>query len=157
MLLRLPGSRDAPCPLIVPSDAGAFAKALTKVAPGKNVLAFGDLMPWSEYVALWSKITGVRAAFENSTVEDMDKAAPGGFGVEMGEMYAYADEFGYWGEQDSSVVFARDVSFSVFRFVRRGGVETNSKQLGVDINATSIEQYIKEEDWSELLGRPVAA
>jgi hypothetical protein len=30
-------------------------------------------------------------------------------------------------------------------------------QLGVDIKVTSIEQYIKDENWSELLNRPVAA
>jgi len=64
-------------------------KALTKVAPGKNLLAFGDLLSWSDYVKLWSKITGVPASFEKSTVEEMDKLAPGGYGEEIGEMVSY--------------------------------------------------------------------
>lgn len=110
MLLRIPGSGNVPTPFVVPSDAGEFVKALTKVGPGKNVLAFGDLMTWSEYVQLWSKITGVPAAFEHSTIDELDKVAPGGYGIEIAEMYAYAQDFGYWGKDDSSVVFARDVS-----------------------------------------------
>ena len=84
-------------------------KALTKVPPGKHVLAFGDLLLWSDYVKLWSKVTGVPAAFEHSTVATVDKLAPGGYGEEIGEMYAYSQDFGYWGG-DPSVVFAKDVS-----------------------------------------------
>jgi hypothetical protein len=107
-----------PIPLIVPSDAGAFVKALTQVSPGKNLLAFGDLLTWEEYVALWSRITGVKASFERKTVAEHDKFAPGGYGEEIGEMYAYALEFGYWGK-DPSVVFAKDVSEIPLR--REGG------------------------------------
>jgi hypothetical protein len=113
MLLRIPGSGDVPIPLIVPSDAGSFALALTKVPAGKNLLAFGDLIKWVKYVELWSKITGVPAAFEHSTVADLDKIAPGGYGEEIGEMYAYAQDFGYWG-LDPSVIFAKDVGFLRF-------------------------------------------
>ena len=45
------------------------------------------------------------------TVLEHDRFAPGGYGEEMGEMYAYALEFGYWGKEDETVVFAKDVSF----------------------------------------------
>jgi len=136
MLLRIPGTGNVPIPFIVPSDAGKFAKALAQVAPGKNLLAFGDLMTWADYVKLWSRITGVPAAFEHATVADQDKIAPGGYGEEMGEMYAYMQDFGYWG-MDPSVVYPKD--------------------LGVDISATRIEDYIRGEDWSELLSRPAPA
>jgi hypothetical protein len=67
-------------------------------------------LTWEEYVKMWSRITGVKATFERKTVEDHDKSAPGGYGEEIGEMYAYALEFGYWGSGDESVVFAKDVS-----------------------------------------------
>ena len=99
-----------PIPLIVPSDAGAFAKALTLVSPGKNLLAFGDMLTWEAYVEMWSRITGVKAVFERKTVADHDRLAPGGYGEEMAEMYAYALEFGYWGKDDKSVIFGKDVS-----------------------------------------------
>ncbi|KAH7413108.1 hypothetical protein BKA64DRAFT_771082 [Cadophora sp. MPI-SDFR-AT-0126] len=135
LLLAVPGTGDVPVPLIVPSDAGKFVKALSQVSSGKNLLAFGDLMTWSEYVALWSKITGLPAKFEQSTVDALDKLAPGGYGEEIGEMYAYMQEFGYWGKDDDSVIFPKD--------------------LGVEVDATRIEDYIKNEDWSELINRPV--
>jgi hypothetical protein len=109
MMLRVPGSGDVPIPLIVPSDAGNFVKALSQAPPGKNLLAFGDLMTWSDYVKIWSKTTGVPASFEHSTVAVLDKLAPGGYGEEIGEMYAYAQDFGYWGG-DPSVIYAKDVS-----------------------------------------------
>lgn len=98
-----------PIPLIVPSDAGNFVKALSQVSPGKNLLAFGALLTWAEYVKLWSSITGVPATFEHSTVSTLDALAPGGYGEEIGEMYAYAQDFGYWG-RDPSVIFPKDVS-----------------------------------------------
>jgi hypothetical protein len=108
MLLKVPGSGDVPIPLVVPSDTGSFVKALSLVSPGKNLLAFGALLTWSDYVKLWSQITGVPAAFEHSTVATLDKVAPGGYGEEIGEMYAYAQDFGYWGG-DPSVIFPKDV------------------------------------------------
>ncbi|CZT09590.1 related to nitrogen metabolic regulation protein nmr [Rhynchosporium graminicola] len=135
LLLAIPGNGDIPIPLIVPSDTGKFVKALSQVSPGKNLLAFGDLITWSEYVALWSKTTGYPAAFEKSTVAAMDKIAPGGYGEEIGEMLAYAQDFGYWAKEDTSVIFPKD--------------------LGIKVEATRIEDYIKNEDWSELINRPV--
>jgi hypothetical protein len=59
-----PGTGNLPIPLLVQSDAGAFAKALTLVSPGKNFLAFGDLLTWEEYVEMRSRVTGVKASFE---------------------------------------------------------------------------------------------
>jgi hypothetical protein len=122
-----------PIPLLVPSDTGAFAKALTLVSPGKNLLAFGDLLTWEEYVEIWSRVTGVKASFERKTVQEHSDFAPGGYGEEMGEMYAYALEFGYWGKEDKTVLFPND--------------------LGIEVEVTRIEDYIKGEDWAELISR----
>jgi len=108
MLLKVPGSGNVPIPLVVPTDAGNYVKALTQVPPGKNLLAFSKLLTWADYVKLWSSITGFPAAFEHSTVETMDKLAPGGYGEEMGEMYAYSQDFGYWGGEED-VVHVQDV------------------------------------------------
>ena len=104
MLLRIPGKVTLPIPFVVPSDAGSFTLALTKVPPGKNLIAYGDLLTWPEFVKLWSKITGAKAEFESSEVADMDKLAPGGLGDELGQMHAYAQEFGYWGGGDKTVM-----------------------------------------------------
>lgn len=95
LVLRIPGKGNMLIPLLVPSNAGAFAKALTLVSPGKNLLAFGDPLTWEEYVGMWSRVTGVKASFERKTVEEHDSFAPGGYGEDILEMYAYALEFGY--------------------------------------------------------------
>jgi hypothetical protein len=64
-------------------------------------------------VRIWSKVTGVPAAFEKSTVAPMDKLAPGGYGEEIAEMFAYSQDFGYWGADDASVIFPKDVSRTI--------------------------------------------
>ncbi|KFY54197.1 hypothetical protein V497_07886 [Pseudogymnoascus sp. VKM F-4516 (FW-969)] len=109
MKLRIPGNGDVPIPLVVPSDAGNFVKALTRLPAGTNLMAFGDRLTWSDYVKLWSKVTGVPATFEKATVLEHSNLAPGGYGEEMAEMYAYAQDFGYDGS-DPSVVTVQEVS-----------------------------------------------
>ncbi|KAH7316939.1 hypothetical protein B0I35DRAFT_451737 [Stachybotrys elegans] len=132
MVLRIPGNGDVPIPLVVPSDTGKFVKALVQLPPGKSVIAFGDRLTWADYVKLWSRITGVPATFAKATVEEHSALAPGGYGEEMAEMYAYAMDFGYDGG-DPSVMSA--------------------EQLGIDVPVTRMEQYIRDEDWSPLLSR----
>jgi len=118
-LLKVPGSGDVPIPLVVPSDAGYYVRAIMEVGPGKNVLGFSDRMTWDEYVKLWSSITGVPAKFSKTTVAEHAKLAPGGYGEEMAEMYAYAMDFGYDGS-DPSVHYAKDVSVSIqFQVLKR--------------------------------------
>ncbi|TKA25132.1 hypothetical protein B0A49_13747, partial [Cryomyces minteri] len=68
-----------------------------------NLLAFGDRMLWADYVALWSKTTGVPATFEKTTVAEHAKLSRNGYGEQVGEMYAYFQDFGYDGS-DPSVV-----------------------------------------------------
>jgi hypothetical protein len=71
------------------------------------------------------------------TVGEHDLIVPGGYREEIGEMYGYALELGYRGAGDGSVVFPKD--------------------LGVEVEATRIEDYIQGEDWSELINRPAPA
>jgi hypothetical protein len=109
--LTIPGSGDVPIPLVIPSDTGYYVRAIAQ-APnpaGLNVLAFSKRLTWSEYVKLWSSIIGIPATFARTSVAEHDKLAPGGYGEEMAEMYAYALEFGYDGS-DPSVTYAQDVS-----------------------------------------------
>ncbi|PVH87782.1 hypothetical protein DL98DRAFT_525075 [Cadophora sp. DSE1049] len=135
MILCTPGSGDWPIPIVQPADAGEFVNALIKLPPGTELLAYGDLMTMTEYVNLWSKVTGVRATLESATVADHDKLLPGGWGREIGETYAYMQEFGYWGGKNVDIMF--------------------SKNLSPEVKITRIEDYMKNEDWSELLNRPV--
>lgn len=109
MVLRMPGSGAQPIPHVLVDETGLYVKALVQAPPATHLLACSELMTWPEYVKLWSKTLGVPAVFERFTLDDMDKLGPGGFGIEIGEMHAYAMEFGYWGG-DPSIVLPADVS-----------------------------------------------
>ncbi|TKA68787.1 hypothetical protein B0A49_06279 [Cryomyces minteri] len=132
MKLKVPGSGDIPIPLVVPSDCGYLVRALVQAPPGTNLLAFGDRMLWADYVALWSKTTGVPATFEKTTVAEHAKLSPNGYGEQVGEMYAYFQDFGYDGS-DPSVVHVQHL-----------------RERGIDVPTTSIKHYIESEDWSQL-------
>lgn len=109
MILRIPGSGDVPIPLVLPKDTGNFVWSLIQLPAGTNMLAFSARLPWADYVKLWSKLTGIPATFEKTTVAEHAKLAPNGYGEEIGEMFAYAQDYGYDGS-DPSVVFSADVS-----------------------------------------------
>ncbi|KAH8169126.1 nmrA-like family protein [Sarocladium implicatum] len=130
MVLRVPGNGDVPISLVVPTDAGKFVKELVTLPPGKTLIAFGDRLHWAEYVKLWSQVTGIPATFEKVTVEEHAALAPWGFGEEIGEMFAYAMDFGYDGG-DPSV--------------------KSAEELGLNVQATRMEDYIRDEDWSQIL------
>ncbi|EHK99618.1 putative NmrA-like family domain-containing protein 1 [Glarea lozoyensis 74030] len=64
-------------------------------------------------------------------VEEHAALTPGsGQGMEMAEMYGYAQDFGYEAEADPSITYSSDVNPKIPR--------------------TSIEEYIRGEDWSSL-------
>ncbi|KAK3647904.1 hypothetical protein LTR56_007878 [Elasticomyces elasticus] len=130
MKLRIPGQGDTPVPFVVPDDAGHYVYALTQLPIGTNLLAFGGMVTWTEYVKLWTKATGVPAVLEKVTVEEHAKLVPGGFGEEMAHMYGYMVDFGYHGG-DPSVTFTSDIK--------------------VEIPITTLEEYLAREDWSPLL------
>ena len=109
-VLSLTADPDAPIPMIdTRKDTGYFVRALVQVPPGKNLLAFGSMISWKDYMALWAEVLQVPAAYRQITIEDVDKIAPGGLGREVGEGWASQGEFGYDGG-DPSVVHANDVS-----------------------------------------------
>lgn len=110
MILRAPGCGDWKIPIVQPADTGEFVKALTKLPPGTNLLAYGDLIALTEYVEMWSRVNEVPAKLESATVADHDKLMPGGWGQEIGETYAYMQEFGYWGGDNVKMLFSKDVS-----------------------------------------------
>ncbi|KFY06679.1 hypothetical protein V492_07844 [Pseudogymnoascus sp. VKM F-4246] len=129
--LRTPGNGPHPIPFVVPSDTGNYVLALTKMPPGKKLVACSERLTWAAYTELWSRVVGVKAVYEPCSIEEHDRAVPGGSGEMVGKMYEYATEFGYWGDGDPNVVFPED--------------------LGVEIKHTSIEEFIRSEDWSRVL------
>ena len=91
-------------------DTGSFVRALVQTSPGKNVLAYGSMISWKEYMALWAKTLKVPGGYyKQLTVDEARKIAPGDLGREAAEGWAYQGEFGYDGG-DPTIVHAKDVS-----------------------------------------------
>ncbi|UQC75736.1 uncharacterized protein CLUP02_17244 [Colletotrichum lupini] len=153
MVLRMPGELKYPIPHVLVHETGKYVKALAQASPGTHLLAYSEFLTWPDYVSLWGRMTGVPAVFESITMDDMDKLAPGGFGLEIGEMHAYSMEFGYWGN-DPSVIYPEQVGALWLRFPNETKLTVIIIQLGLKGELTTIANYIKGEDWSELLGRP---
>ncbi|PVH81998.1 NAD(P)-binding protein [Cadophora sp. DSE1049] len=131
-VLSMPMDGDAPVPMVdARHDTGTCTKALVQVPPGKNLLAFGSMMSWNEWVALWGKIHGVKCTFVRMDRKVVENAIPGGVGEEYVDMLEYTSDFGYDGG-DKSVVHPKD--------------------LGVDVPVVTVEEFIKGEDWSSVLG-----
>ncbi|KXH30423.1 hypothetical protein CNYM01_00591 [Colletotrichum nymphaeae SA-01] len=153
MVLRMPGELKYPIPHVLVHETGKYVKALAQASPGTHLLAYSEFLTWPDYVSLWSRMTGVPAVFESITMDDMDKLASGGFGLEIGEMHAYSMEFGYWGN-DPSVIYPEQVGALWLRFPNETKLTVIIIQLGLKGELTTVANYIKGEDWSELLGRP---
>ncbi|KAH7141516.1 hypothetical protein B0J13DRAFT_556951 [Dactylonectria estremocensis] len=111
-------------------DTGVFVKALLQVEPGKNLLGTSGVLSWDEFAALWGKVNGVTARFVPLDRKILEEQIPGGVGEELADMFEYIGEFGYDGS-DPTVVLPKD--------------------LGVEVPFHTVEEYFKEEDWSEVL------
>ncbi|KAF2797542.1 NAD(P)-binding protein [Melanomma pulvis-pyrius CBS 109.77] len=129
-LLRKPHSGDAKIPMIwVERDTGKFVKALIIAPPGKTLLGFGSLIGWEEYMKIWGRVLGVKARFEQISPEEYLADWPENLAREVREGHLFHGEFG-WDGGDPEVLHPKDFN----------------------IEATSVEEYIRKEDWTPMLG-----
>ena len=93
-------------------DTGHFVQALVQLPPGKNVLGYGSMISWKDYMTLWAKTLNIPGGYyKQIAIAEIEKFAPGGLGREMAEGWSYQGEYGYDGG-DPSIVNANDVSRS---------------------------------------------
>lgn len=72
--------------LVTRKDTGYFVHTLIPVPPGKNLLGYGSIISWNDYMKLWARTLGLPGgSYKQLTVDDFDRAAPGGLGREAGE------------------------------------------------------------------------
>ena len=84
--------------------------------------------------------------FDQLSIDQFERFVPvPGLGRELGEMFAFVDEFGYAGG-DSDIVLPSEVSrdFSCQNWA-------NSIQLGVHCPVTSWKDWVEKQDWSKVL------
>ncbi|KAF2705914.1 NAD(P)-binding protein [Pleomassaria siparia CBS 279.74] len=128
-VLRKPHSGDARIPMIwVERDTGTFVKALVEAEPGKTLLGYGSLIGWREYMETWGRIVGVEAKFEQIKPEEYLKEWPENLAREVREGHLFHGEFG-WHGGDPEVL--------------------HPNHFG--IGGTSVEEYIRQADWTPML------
>ncbi|OMP83736.1 NmrA-like family domain-containing protein 1 [Diplodia seriata] len=133
--MRFPMAPEKPVPhLDVNADMGSFVYAVAQLPPGGSYMAEGTTCSWSEYMRLWSEVTGKPARYRQVSLQQMiDESPDKEFGREVGDMFLYSSAPGYDGG-DHSLLRAEDI-----------------RKLGVDCPMTSLEDWMRKEDWSTVL------
>ncbi|KAJ8066725.1 hypothetical protein OCU04_004116 [Sclerotinia nivalis] len=130
--MSFPTTPDKAVPhLSVNADLGSFIYAVSQLPPGKSYMACGSNCSWSEYIRLWSEITGKPATYKQCTEEDfVGREEDRAFGEELYAMFAYSSDPGYDGG-DKSLWMREDI-----------------EKAGVECQMTSLEEWMKKEDWT---------
>ncbi|KAK2768737.1 hypothetical protein FQN54_000593 [Arachnomyces sp. PD_36] len=135
--MTFPTAPTAPVPhLDVVTDLGNFIYAVSKMPPGKSYMAAGTNCSWSEYMRIWGGVTSMPARYRQITMEELvDKLPDKDFSLEFGDMLAYSTDPGYDGG-DKKLLTAEDI-----------------RNAGIDCPMTTLEEWMKNEDWSSVLTR----
>ncbi|CZR60571.1 related to nitrogen metabolic regulation protein nmr [Phialocephala subalpina] len=128
-IYRKPGKNTAIHPFVIPSDTGAFVDLLVRSPPKQDLLGVSEVSNYVTYMKIWSEVTGVPSEVREISVEEADKAAPGGVGREAAESTATSAEFG-WGRE---LVMPKD--------------------LDPNVELTSLRTYMENEDWKTFLSK----
>ncbi len=87
--------------LDVNADMGNFVYAVYQMPPGKDYMAEGTTCTWPEWIATWSKVTGVPAGYKQVAPGDMIKATgDADMGLEAAYMFSYSSDPGYDGAME---------------------------------------------------------
>jgi hypothetical protein len=103
--MSFPCAPDKAVPhLCVNADPGNFVYAVSQLPPGKSYMAEGTTCSWSEYIRLWTSITGETARYRQVTMEQFIDLAPDKeFARELGDMWMYSSDPGYDGGNEALV------------------------------------------------------
>jgi hypothetical protein len=97
-IYRKPCKPTATHPFVIPGDTGLFVALLVNSPPKQDLLGVSEMASYVDYMMIWSEVTGVPSQVRQISIEEADKAAPGGIGREAAESTATSAEFG-WGDQ----------------------------------------------------------
>lgn len=134
MRFPTPPSRLIPH-LDVNADTGNFVYAVHQMPPGKDYIAYGENVGFEKYLSEFAKATGARTSYKEITFDDMvADTADRDCGIEVAWMFVYSVDPGYDGGMD--VLTAEDM-----------------RKAGIDCPMTSIEEFVKKQDWSTVLNK----
>jgi hypothetical protein len=104
--MRKPGRNTAIHPIVDTRDTGAFVDVLVRSPPGQDLLGVSEMASYCTFMKILSEVTGQPCEAREISIEEADKAVPGGLGREAAESTAASAEFG-WGKH---LVMPKDVS-----------------------------------------------
>ena len=148
-IFKRPLSPDFVVPFVVAeADTGVLVKALLKLPVGTTLEGASEYMSWSRWVQIWANVLGVKATYKQVSMDDFfaGHAMPEVFEKEFREAFAYAEEFGYSGG-DPEVMTGEEVSLVPITY----RANANAWKLGIKIPTTSMEEYIRNENWTSVL------
>ncbi|KAI9042848.1 uncharacterized protein KD926_004914 [Aspergillus affinis] len=133
--MAFPTAPHSPVPHFdVNADMGTFVYAVSQMPPRKRYLAEGTTCSWSEYLALWSKVTSMEASYRQISLQELIEGTPDKeFGREVGDMLLYSTSPGYDGG-DERLLRAVDI-----------------RKAGIECPMTTLEEFMEKEDWSAVL------
>lgn len=135
-------------PLIVThKDTGAFVKALIDIPPGKDILAVSEYMTFPDWMEIWGRVLGVKASYKQLSNEEFFEGIPEAFTEELRDGFDYIHEFGFDGG-DPDVLHPEQVRPALHVSMR---IPLTFLQLDFKVPVTSMEDYIRSEDWSSVL------
>lgn len=90
-----------PVPHLDPvADVGNFVYAVYQMSSGKDYMAAGTTCTWPEWVAKWSRVTGIPAKYRQISRQEMIRACGDeDFGGEIADMFEYSSDPGNDGGQ----------------------------------------------------------
>ena len=96
-IMRKPGGDQAIHPFVDTRDTGIFVDILVRSPPKQDLLGVSEMASYATFMNILSDVTGRRCEAQEISVEEADKALPGGLGREAAESTATSAEFG-WGK-----------------------------------------------------------
>lgn len=103
-----PGPNDAQHPFVVTDDTGLFVDLLVRSEPKQDLLGVSEFGTYASFMKDFTEVTGVPHQLGEVTVDQVDKAMPGGLAREAAESNAASAEFG-WGKH---LILPSTVSFA---------------------------------------------
>jgi hypothetical protein len=136
------------------NDTGKFVRALVQSEPGKNMLGVSQMVTYKEYMRIWGELNGVparhRQVSEDEVVKRLAKL-PEVARKELIESNAYVEEFD-WDGGEPGILRPWDVSFQAYLSYTRLLPGRSISQLKLERPLTTIEEYIKAQDWCPVIG-----
>jgi hypothetical protein len=105
-VMRKPGGNKAIHPFVDTRDTGIFVDILVRSPASQDLLGVSEMANYETFIKILAEVTGEPCEAREISIEEADKAIPGGLGREAAESTATSAEFG-WGKH---LIMPKDVS-----------------------------------------------